>query len=288
MGFYLYRIAGGLLVGLLPLADALAQPRPQLSLCVGPTYSLMTMQRAAGTPSGFRAHRYLWPMGELRLAWPLAPQWSLETMLGLTELQPGIRYRHRYDRSSTSIGLGPLLQTGLALRRPNLLTFGSRLSLDATLGAAVAWLTRSYRPDRLHEFYPGQRQPMLGRPLVVYTSHQLHRNTWLLNGGVRLRYALTPNHNLLLSLDYAQGLRPLLEMSTQRLTYLDANGMPQEGGFVLRDRGSRVALQLGYGWFLGRAGEQATPRTPRYGRAPTLPEEPAEDETPAFSEPPTE
>ncbi|NVO31071.1 hypothetical protein [Hymenobacter lapidiphilus] len=273
---------------LLPLTGAQAQLRPQLSLSVGPTYSLMTMQRSAGTPSGFRADRYFWPMGELRLAWPLAPQLSLETMLGLTEMQPGIQYRHQYGKASTSTGLGPLLQTGLALRRPDLLTFGSRLGLDATLGAAVAWLARSYRPDRLHEFYPGQRQPVPGRPLVVYTSHQLHRNTWLLNGGIRLRYALTPNRNLLLSLDYTQGLRPLLEMRTQRLTYLNAHGKPQEGGFVLRDRGSRIALQLGYGWLLGPIGERATTRTPRYGRADTPLAAPSEEELPTFSEPPTE
>ncbi|WP_200793387.1 hypothetical protein [Hymenobacter lapidiphilus] len=246
------------------------------------------MERSAGTPRAFRAGNTLGLTGELRLAWPLAPQWALETMMGLTELQPGIKYKLRDGSRSSGIGPGPLLQTGLALRRPELLTFGPRLSLDATLGAAVAWLTRSYPTDRLNELNPGQRQPAPGRPVVVYDSRQRHRSTWLLSGDVRLRYALTPSHNLLLSMTYTQGLRPLVESRTQRLSYLDANGTPQEGGFVLRDRGSRAALQLGYGWLLGRAEERATVRTPRYGRAPALPEEPAEDETPTFSEPPTE
>ncbi|SDY72177.1 hypothetical protein [Hymenobacter psychrophilus] len=288
MAFYPYRIAGGLLVGLLPLAGAWAQARPQLSLSTGPAFSLTTIARSARTPRAFRADNTFGLTGELRLAWPLAPQWALETMLGLTELQPGIKYKVDNGSRSSGIGPGPLLHTGLALRRSDLLTFGSRFSLDAALGAGVAWLARPYPTDRLNEFNPGQRQPAPGRPVVVYTSHQQHRSIWRLSGNVRLRYALTPNRNLLLSLDYAQGMQSLVESRTQRLTYLAANGTPQEGGFVLRDRGSHVALQLGYSWFLGHAGERATPHTPRYGRTAGPPEELVEEEPPTFSEPPTE
>ncbi|SET77446.1 hypothetical protein [Hymenobacter actinosclerus] len=288
MALYLYRIAGGVLVGLLPLAGARAQARPQLSWSAGPAYSLTSIKRSAGTPSAFRADDAFGPGGELRLAWPLAPQWALETALGLTELQPGIGYRTRNSKASSGIGTGPVWQTGLALRRLDLLTLGARLSLDATLGAAAAWLARPYPTGGPREFNPGQRQPAPGRPLTVYTSSQRNRSTWLLNGGVRLRYALAPAHSLLLSLDYWQGLRPLVETRTQRLAYLAANGTPQEGGFVLRDRGSRAALQLGYGWFLGRSGERAAARTPRYGRLATPPEDEAADETPTLSEPPTE
>ncbi|WP_215137571.1 hypothetical protein [Hymenobacter sp. ISL-91] len=246
------------------------------------------MQRTAGTPRAFRVDAVFRLAGELRLAWPIASDWALETTIGITELQPGISYQLRSASSSAGFGMGPLLQTGLSVRRLDLLMLGSRLSLDASLGAAGARLVRSSPVDNVHDFFD-QRQSAPNQLVVIYRSHSLHRNTILLNGDLRLRYELAANHHLLLSLGYAQGLRPLLELRTQQLLYPDANGTLRQGGFAVRERGSNIALQLGYGWLLGRTGERATPHTPRYGSAPQQSEALTEaQEAPALSEPPTD
>ena len=280
---YRYLLAGSSL-GLLPQVGT-AQQGPQLSLSTGVALSQATMQRYAATPRSFRPEHGLALAAGVRFSYPVSPDWALEIVQGVADLQPGVRYRIPSGGRSAGIGAGALLQTGLAVRRTNLWQISPRLQLDAALTGAYAWLARPCRNDYASSWFSQQTQPTFSQPIAEWTTRQRHRATVLLGGEAQLQYALDARHSLLLSLGYNRGLRTLVESRSQQLRYLDDNGQVQSGGFVLRNRGSYATLQLGYGWQLGNPAGWPTTHTPRYGRLPALSTEPEPEAPPVYFEP---
>ncbi|RIY11765.1 hypothetical protein D0T11_06285 [Hymenobacter rubripertinctus] len=243
------------------------------------------MQRFAATPRSFRPAHGLALAAGLRLSYPVSPRWALEAFQAVTDLQPGVRYRIPNSSSSSGVGIGALLQTGLAVRRLTLWQISPRLSLDAALMAAYAWLARPYQNNYLSSWGAQQPQPTFSHPVAEWRNQQRHRTAVVVGSEARVRYALDATHSLLLSLGYCQGLRTLVESRTQQLAYLNANGQVQQGGFVLRNRGSYATVQLGYGWQLGHPANRATTHTPRYGRMPASSATPEPEAPPVYFEP---
>ncbi|UPL48288.1 hypothetical protein [Hymenobacter sublimis] len=231
-------------------STAYAQRTPEISGSIGVSLSAASLGHSTA-PAGFSGGASFQLAAQLRTMFPLTPHLGLTAGQHITGLSPMLQYRSQYGRQGTGVGAMGLLHTSLGLQYLDIFSIGPRWNIDAGLTVGYAYQLRRSLATYNWFFTAGGNTntwPEPDQPLVLLNTHFPRRMTPLAGASLQVHYTFPGRQFLLFSLDYQRGLLPLVEVSTQRLEYLDNMGTIQQGNITLRHRGSYVTAQLGYGW----------------------------------------
>lgn len=250
--------------------SAWAQREVELNISGGVSLAHPTMQRQNLTKQ-FRPVGSFNTGAALRLVVPLSTRLGVGFEQRVTGLPQNVRYGTRSNGFSTGIGEQTIHQSGLSLRLYDIWSPGPRFGLDVALTGSYAWPYQhgGHTYEGLLWYGTASSQlPQPGIPLVLVRGTE-RRGTAMAGVEALLRYELGLRHLLLLTATYQRGLRPLAEINSTRLEYIDDNGAVQQGSLAVVSRGSYATVQLGYGLRLGHlAGTTRRNPTPRYSLDP--------------------
>ncbi|WBO83320.1 hypothetical protein [Hymenobacter yonginensis] len=248
---------------------ALAQRETELNISTGTTLAQLATKKQDLTRQ-FRAVAGFNTGAALRLVVPLSSRLGVGFEQRVTGLNQSVRYGTRDNGLSTGIGDNTVHQSGLSVRLYDLWRPGPRWGLDVAITGSYAW--PYYWHNGSYEgplwFGSAAQLPRPGIPLVLVRETE-RRGTAMAGVEALLHYELGLRHMLLLTATYQRGLRPITEITSTRLEYIDDNGAVQQGSLTVVSRGSYATVQLGYGLRLGQlAGATRRNPTPRYSLDP--------------------
>jgi hypothetical protein len=253
---------------IISVGSAWAQREVELNISGGVTLAHPTMERQNITRQ-FRTVGSFNTGAALRLVVPVSERLGIGVEERVTGLPQSVRYGTRGNGFSKGIGDETIHHSGISLRLYDVWSPGPRWGLDVALTGSYTW---TYGGRYAYEgplWYNDISQlPQPGNPLVLVRNVG-GRGTPMAGVEALLRYELGLRHMLLLTATYQRGLRPLEEINSTRLEYIDDNGTVQQGSLTVISRGSYATVQLGYGLRLGQmAGATRRNPTPRYSLDP--------------------